>query len=124
MTRSDTTIIDSAVIEAVLYNISLADLAPPIKPKTPPRQKGWSELSPGFRRVHVEGCGVEREPLEGEPYLIIERLEKREGDLCSFETTTLPYNSGKPPYGGPWELTALSPNGEWATWIRLVRGER
>src|ERR1700732_2952912 len=97
-----TDIITAAHVEAILIDIARFDVSEPATDKPPP----LPELSPGFRRVHVEGNGTEREPLDGEPYMII---EQRFGDDGNFETTVMPANNFRAPrFGGPWEITAIS----------------
>jgi hypothetical protein len=118
-----TDILTAAHVEAIIRDIENFDIAKldadQVKPR-PRRQRPL--LSPGFRRVHVEPNGNEREPLDGEPYMIIER----EGD---FETTIMPwsFDGGRmyvPRFGGPWEITEVSDNKEWIIWIRLAKGVR
>jgi hypothetical protein len=120
-------IVTAAHIEAILRDIERFDISEPDtvkpRPRRPQRPEPLPELSPGFRRVHIEGNGREREPIDGEPYIIVERV----GD---FETTIMPYNfdGGQrmyvPRFGGPWEITELSPNGKWIVWMRLAKGVR
>lgn len=118
-----TDIVTPAHVEAILRDIESFDdtdkQADSIRPEPLP------QLSPGFRRVHIEPNGTEREPLDGEPYMIVERIGA--GD---FETIIMPYSfdGGRtmyvPRHGGPWEITELSDNGEWVIWIRLARKAR
>jgi hypothetical protein len=140
MKRLDPTdIITAAHIEAILQDIAIADLGapPPISRKvqtgSAKTRQPRDELSPGFRRVHVEPNGIEREPKDGEPYMIVERVSNKGGDKDGysggFETTIMPYSfDGRTRYvlrhGGPWEITEISDNGNWVTWIRLARGVR
>ena len=124
--RTDNRIIDRATVASVLRQIARFDIpaTDQVKPRPRPRRRPkplpLPELSPGSRRVHLDGS-VEREPLDGEPYMIVERV----GD---FETTLMPYNfdGGRkmyvPRFGGPWEITELSDDGKWIVWIRLAKG--
>jgi hypothetical protein len=130
MKRLDPTdiIVTAAHVEAALRDIERFDIsefdADQVKPRARARRRPepLPELSASFRRVHVEGYR-EREPIDGEPYMIVERV----GD---FETTIMPYNfdGGQrmyvPRFGGPWEITEISDNGKWVTWIRLAKGAR
>ena len=90
-------------------------------------------LSPGFRRVHVEANGVEREPIGDEPFTIVERR----GD---FEYCVLPVFESfqglrlvKPRLNGLWDICEGCDNyfeledGQrqgWFVWIRLAREVR
>jgi hypothetical protein len=125
---SPTDIITAAHIEAIQRDIARFDpseadtdkQADLVRPR--PRPKPRPELSPGFRRVHIESNGTEREPLDGEPYMSVERADNKATENGRFETTIMPYSFGVPRYGGPWEITEISPNGKWITWIRLAKG--
>jgi hypothetical protein len=91
-----TDIITAALIEAAFADLGNSDLGDP-----PPTRRtaensvvgktrvSRDELSPGFRRVHIEGNGTEREPIDGEPYMVIERVYDKGGD---FETTIMRAN--------------------------------
>ncbi|MHC2539123.1 hypothetical protein ACVJMY_008692 [Bradyrhizobium diazoefficiens] len=90
-------------------------------------------LSPGFRRVHVEANSVEREPIGDEPFTIVERR----GD---FEYCVLPVFESfqglllvKPRLNGLWDICEGCDNyselkdGQrqgWFVWIRLAKGVR
>ena len=144
--RSDSRIIDRAIVAAVLRQIARFDIpaTAQVKPhqKTQPRPRRRppvklppterDTLSPGFRRVHLDGC-FEREPKDNEPFTIVER----KGD---FEYCTMPvFRSSrgirrvKPFLDGPWDIVEGCdvyyplPDGTeqgWWVWIRLAKGAR
>ena len=135
---SPTDIITAAHVEAILRDINTDKQVDLVKPQRRPRPLPRplpEELSPGFRRVHAETNGFEREPIDSEPFTI----SQRKGD---WEYCILPVFKSldglrivRPRPDGPWEICECSDEEldlelddgtrqGWFVWIRMAREVR
>jgi hypothetical protein len=92
-------------------------------------------LSPGFRRVHIECNGVEREPFDDEPFTTVECVGEYEYCVMPVFRSFHGIRIVEPHLNGPWNICEGSDDSNddllddgtrqgWFVWIRLARGVR
>jgi hypothetical protein len=135
---SPTDIITAAHVEAILRDINTDKQVDLVKPQRRPRPLPRplpEELSPGFRRVHAETNGFEREPIDSEPFTIVQRKGDWEYCILPVFKSLDGLRIVRPRPDGPWEICECSDEEfdaelddgtrqGWFVWIRLAREVR